>query len=391
MKFEANRQLMLEAAKNVAKIMPSNAPVDVLNGILVECNDDTGEVHMTATNYEVSIQQKIHASVEASGAILINARLLVGMMNKLEGEYVTLSVDEQDILKVTGGRCIYKIICLSAKSYPKPIMPFPEESAIMTGICSLAKRTVFVVGKDESKPVLQCVQVKLKNNAVHAAASDGNRMMLVKDAAEHTDEREFLLPGRALRMLASISNDTDVFEVGDIGSEVVFVRGDMIFTIRKMATGNYMDTNALIKNFKTTYTAIADARQIKDTLNLISVTAQAGGINEPVNLVLSDDEISIRCDSDYSNASSAVPANVSKETPETGFYYDGSALIKLFQVVRGKIKIELDARGFMLVKTKNEAYFQAPVRETAKKGNAKAKEPKRAKGAKDVKEIEEVA
>ena len=81
MKIEINRTAMLEAAKNVAKIAPTNAPVPLLNGVLIEGNEDTGEVYMTATNYEVSIQHKLMASVGASGTILINARLLVNMLS----------------------------------------------------------------------------------------------------------------------------------------------------------------------------------------------------------------------------------------------------------------------------------------------------------------------
>lgn len=53
MRFEINRLEMLAAAKNAAKVAPTKAPVDVLNGILLECNDDVSEVFLTATNFEV--------------------------------------------------------------------------------------------------------------------------------------------------------------------------------------------------------------------------------------------------------------------------------------------------------------------------------------------------
>ena len=397
MRFEVNRLTMLEVAKSVAKVAPSNSHVSELNGILVEGNEDTGEVFLTATNYEVSIQQKVFASVGESGSMLINARLLVDMMSKLEGEIVTLSADRPEILKVSGGRCIYQIKCLPSKSYPKPVMPFPEESVIMTGICSLAKRTTFLVSTDESKPLaLRCVQIKLKNNAVHAAASDGNRMMMIKESTDPTAEREFMLPGKSLQMLASISKDDDVFEVGDLGNEVVFVRGDMIFTIRKLATGDFMDTNAIIKSLKPVYSAVADVGKMKEALNIISIGALASETRVPTNLVLSNGEIVLRCNGDKSEAATALPANITHETPETGFFYDASALLKLFQVVGGKVKLDIDARGFMLVKTRNEAYFQSPVRppvtkepNTDKSGSQSEqghnKQQKRAKGAKNVK------
>jgi len=386
MNFEANRLNMHDAVKNVARIAPAHSHSEVLNGILVECNDDTGEIYMTATNHEVSIQQKIIATVQQSGAMLINSRLLVGMMEKLDSEFVTLSAENLHLLKVTGGRCIYQINCMSPKSYPKPIMPFPEESVIMSGICSLAKRTVFAVGSDERNLAMQCVQVKLKNNAVHAAACDGNRMMLIKDAAESTDEREFLLPGRALQLLASISKDDDVFEVGDIGNDVVFVRGDMIFTIRKLNTGTFVDTTNLVKGIKPEYTAIVDVGKMKEALGIVAVSALAGNVRVPVNMLFSNGEIIMRCNGDYSVGSSTVPATISKDTPETGFFYDVSALLKPFQVVVGRVKIELDSKGYMIIKTRSEVYCQGPVRPPVKQEKP-SKDDKRAKGAKDMNEV----
>ena len=395
MKFEANRSIMLGAAKSVAKIAPGTSPVEVLNYILIESDENTGEVYLTATNNEVSIRQKVVASVEQSGSMLVRPSLLTGMMSLLDSELVTFSSDGIEVLRVTGGKCIYKIKCLPSKSYPKPVMPFPEENVIMTGICSLAKRTTFAVSKDKYRPALQCVKITLKNNAIHAAACDAIRMMLVKDVADPTEERDFLLPGRSLQMLATISSDTDVFEVGDIGDKVAFVRGDMIFTIHKFVTDSYLDTDNVIKGIKPAYTAVANADKVKEALNLISVSALADATKKPINLVLSGSELIVQCDNDYSEASMTVPAKISQDTPDNGFSYDVSALLKLFQVISGKVKIEIDTRGFLLVKTRNEVYLQAPVRTSAKKGKetepAPIKKPRRAKGAEGVKEPKEAA
>jgi len=270
MKIEINREIMLEAAKNVARVAPTSMSADIIKGVLVESDSDTGEVFLTATNHEVSIRQKVSAMVEEGGVMLVDPRMLVDMTTKLEGDFVSLSSDRPELLKVKGGRCIFQIGCHSSEGYPKPIIPFPEASAPMTGICSLSKRTTFVVSSDDNKLAMQCVQVKLKDNAVHAAASDGiGRMMLVKSESEPTSEQEFLLPGRSLKILASISDDTDVFEVSDIGNEVVFVRGDMIFTIRKMVTGAFIDTASVVKNFKPAYSAVTDAGKLKEAFNLI--------------------------------------------------------------------------------------------------------------------------
>jgi len=399
MKLEVNRLAMLEAARSVAKVAPSLSKSEMLKKVLLETSDYTGEVYMTATNNQISIQHKVIASVEEGGSLLIDPSLLVGMMAKLEGEIVSMSIspDKPMVLRVTSGKCVFQINYHSAKGYPRPTMPFPENSVIMTGICSLAKRTTFAVSKDETKPALQCVQVKLKSNAIHVAACDVARMILVKDSAEHSDEWEFLLPGRSLQTLASLSSDDDVYEVGDIGNEIVFVRGDMIFTIRKFITGNFIDVPALVKRLKPAYAAVVDVGRMKEGLDLVSVAALSDESKVPINLVLSKDEIILRSASKISEGDSVVLANVTKETPDTGFYYDVSALIKLFQVLGGRVKLEIDANGFMSVKTQNEAYFQAPVRppinnkdevEESVKQTKEQKE-KRAKGTKNMKETAE--
>jgi len=394
---------MYEAAKNIAKVALTNSPIPELNEVLIECNEDTGEVFLTATNHEVSIQYKLAASVEETGSILFNPQQLANIMQKTDGEFITLTSDKQNTLKITNGRCKYQFICLPSKGYPKPIMPFPEESIIMTGVCSLARKTIFAVSKDEHKPALQCVKLSFKNNAVHAAACDGLKMMLVKESADPTVEREFLLPGYSLQMLASIADDTDVFEVSDIGKEIVFVRGDMIFTIKKMLIGEFIDITKVISNIKPKYSAITEATKIKEALNLMSTAAFMGNIKVPINLVLSNGEIILRCDGDYSQASTTVPGNVIQNTPETGFYYDISALIKLFQVVCGKVKFEIDAKGYMLIKTRTEVYFQIPISKPVRRVDpikkkvvnkssqseqeGEIKKNNSAKGAEDVKEV----
>ena len=362
MRFEVNRQAMLAAVKNAAKVAPSNSPVKELNGILIECSDDTGEVFLTATNYEASIQHKVTASVEESGTMLVNSRLLVEMLSLLDCEFAAFSADRAEVLQVKGGKCIYTINCLPSKSYPKPVLPFPEETVKVSNIVSLAKRTVFAVSKDDSKPVLQCVNIRLRHNTVNAAACDGIRLIMVKDLSGTSEKCEYLLPAHSFNMLAAVSSDEDVFEVGDTGKLIVFVRQDMMFSMRKPVENEYIDTAAVIKSVKPVYTAATHAHLLKEGLDVIEVGASIEAGREPVNLIMSDNQIILRFNSDYSRVSSGVAANVSKRTPDSGFYYDIRNLLKLLQVIDGRVRIELDEKGYMLIKTKNEVYFQLPMK-----------------------------
>jgi hypothetical protein len=172
----------------------------------------------------------------------------------------------------------------------------------------------------------------------------------------------------------------------------------MIFTIRKLTTGDFMDTNAVIKSIVPVYSAVADASKMKEGLEIISIGALANNAGVPINLVFSNGEIILRCSSDYSDATTALSANISQDTPDAGFFYDISALLKLFKVMGGKVKLEINAEGFMLIKTRSEVYLQGPVRPPVKTKTAETKsgsqseqghnkKQNRAKGAKEMKEV----
>jgi hypothetical protein len=134
----------------------------------------------------------------------------------------------------------------------------------------------------------------------------------------------------------------------------------------KKLPGEFIDTSAVIKGIKPVYSAVTYADKLKNALDIM-VTG-AGDV--PINISLSDGQIIFRRNTDYSEAQTAIPAVISKDIPEEGFCYDIGCLVKLFQLLDGKIRMEFDAKGVLLVKTKNEVYFQLPQRVSAKKSDA---------------------
>lgn len=161
MEFTANRMELLEMSKKVMKLANDSSPIEALKGIYVESDEDTGKVSMLTTNYEAAILMKEKASVARSGKIVFNAKMLTAVLASLSGENVELSAD-RGTLTIKADKTVFNLSCLSAANYPKPVMPFPDEAVKLKGICSLAKKTVFAVSKEESKGVLQCVSLKVK-------------------------------------------------------------------------------------------------------------------------------------------------------------------------------------------------------------------------------------
>jgi DNA polymerase III sliding clamp (beta) subunit (PCNA family) len=216
-------------------------------------------------------------------------------------------------------------------------------------------------------PVLQCVSLKINQNNVHAAACDGIRMMLVKGSAESSGATEFLLPAKPFQIFASIADDAETYDVGAVGNETVFAKDNMLFSIKRQ-DGTFIDTNQIIQSIKPTYSAVINAGMMRQALELVSVSDAA----VPVHILFADDAVHVKCDGETSSSSDQIPARLIAKMPEPGFFYNAGYLLKLFRVLNETVKLEIDEKGMMLIRTKNEVYFQLPLSHKTVKTKAAA-------------------
>ena len=90
MKITINRAELLGAAQRAAAIASENAPLEALKGTLLEADAATGTLTLTATNLEVSLRQKLSCAAGETDALVVNTKLLAGMLEQISGDTVEL-------------------------------------------------------------------------------------------------------------------------------------------------------------------------------------------------------------------------------------------------------------------------------------------------------------
>ena len=58
MRFIAERDALAGVCRNLVRIVPEAGPIADLTGILMEADDSTGRLQLTAKNMEIAIQYK---------------------------------------------------------------------------------------------------------------------------------------------------------------------------------------------------------------------------------------------------------------------------------------------------------------------------------------------
>ena len=247
MRVTINRTELLNAAKRAAAIAPGSSPIKEMTCALLEADNASGKLTVTSTNMETSLEQKMRCTSQDNDVLAVNAKLLAAMLEKLPGETVELCrKGNGPVFRLSGGDAEYTVSAFERGSYPKPEIPFPEDTVKVSGIPALARRTVFAASTDgkAERPLLKCVNLTFTRDGLRAAGSDGTCIVTASGDSKSAGDASLLLPALSLDKLARMCSDEDEFRVGTTGKTVAFLREDFIYSVRLME-GEYIDTERL--------------------------------------------------------------------------------------------------------------------------------------------------
>ena len=144
---------------------------------------------------------------------------------------------------------------------------------------------------------------------------------------------ELLLPARSLKVLASLSNDSDVYEMGVTGKSLVFWSGTLLFSAR-LVEGKFPNTSGIFEQFKCQYRALEVAESVSES-------------NHRVELTFGEHEITVSAESACGRSSAPVKALV-LNAPKQPFYYNSRKLLEYLRLEKEKITLEFDKFGLLV-------------------------------------------
>ena len=206
-----NRAEMLSAIKRASAIAPADSPLDVLRG---------------------------PCTVQEDGALVFGAKMLAEMLSRLPQDTVQLCrAENQGRMTLRSGDACYEVDVWERGAFPKPDLPFPEDTVKLSGIPAMAQHTVFATAQDNSKPLLKCVNLMFTSTGLRAAGSNGNCIVTARGDNQSTGDVSLLIPAASLGKLSNMCQDKDEFRVGTTGKSIVFFRENFLFSARLMEGG----------------------------------------------------------------------------------------------------------------------------------------------------------
>lgn len=370
MRAVLNRAEFLGAAKRGENIAPLHSPLDVLKGLLLEV-DAKGILTMTATNLEVTLEQKIPCQASEDDAIVLNARLAASMLEKLPGD--TVEVERQPgkpQIYFRSGSAEYLVPIWERVSYPKLEMPFPEDTVKVSGIPSMAKRTVFAAAQDNSKPLMKCVNLKFTRDGLRAVVGNGSCIMTARGDEKSTGDVSLLIPASSLEKLARLCGDKDEFRVGTTGKSIVFLKENFAFSAR-LLEGDYIDAEGLIGSIRNQFTVLTGVQELRGALEAASCVDTDGKIC----LRFDGQRLTFCCKGEMGTTTVPLDVIPLTGTPQGEFWYLSKQLMPCLKSLNGTVKLGVAQSSMLTLEAENAYYLQTGVRPGFTAVDKKEKKP----------------
>ena len=370
MNFTINRSAFISQLNNVLRAISSKTTIPILTGLKMVVNKDN--IVLTGSNSDITIESVINANdaendltIEATGAIVLQARFFSDIVKKLPDKKVTIEVTSGFQADITSGSAKFQINGQDAENFPH--LPEIETNKSVTLpndiLKEVIRQTVIAVSKQESRPILAGVHMTLKDGVLTAVATDSHRLAQRKVVLENIDNSidfDVIIPGKSMEELSGMISDVhEDVQMQVTENQVLFIFGNTHFYSR-LLEGNYPETSQLIPQTADT-TVELEAGTFLSSIERASLLSHESR-NDVVKLSLKPSESLVRISGDSPDigtveekvVTSALDGNDLEISFNPNYMKDA---LRSFGQATIKISFTSPLRPFTLVPTEDQENF----------------------------------
>lgn len=329
MKIVFNRQEICNKIAPLMNVVSTKGTIKAVEGILIEANA-SDNCTLTAFDIEKGMRINVACEVLEQGSYIINAQKFNQTLKVMDGEEITLTVDNKLGVLFECGKSSHRTGALNGSDFPE-IPDLTSEKGFIVSQAQLKKmmsKVSYAIGINEPRPVLNGCFIKTEDGRISVVACDGFKLAVCSDSAElkklENSERgvefSFIVPVKSVnelvRLLSDDEEDTVTVYMSHRNMVVAF---DNITFFTSLIVGEFVDYNRLIiKNHKIQVVAqkqqliaalekaalITEERiansvrshvkiEVVEDLFKVSAISSAGSIYDELNVEHSGDDISI--------------------------------------------------------------------------------------------------
>ena len=306
MKIIFNRTEISNAVAPLMCAVSGKSTLSTIEGILIEARmPDT--CIMTTYDLEKGVRITVEAKVLEEGSYIINAQKFVQTLRVMDGEEVTLTVDDKLSACIFSGRSSHKMNALNGADFPT-IPDLVSDRSFIIGQSVVKKmlgQVSFAMGVNDQRMVLNGTYCKVTDDSLMMVACDSFKLAKVRKKTELVNKNTngnahlefgFIIPVKTVNELGRLLDDDEdaLMQIYITRKHIVFLIGELTFFSR-LVDGEYIDYNRIIVQTHR-ITIVADKKELISALERAALVTEekiAGSVRSHVKLHINLDALKI--------------------------------------------------------------------------------------------------
>ena len=309
MKIIFNRQAAAGAAAPLMCATGGKSVLSLSEGILIEAQSPDICI-FTTYDMEKGLRTTVEAKVIEGGSFVINAQKFIQTLRVMDGDEVTLTVDDKLSACMSSGRSSHRMSALRGSDFPK-LPDLTSELGFEIGHSVLRRmigKVMYAMGVNDQRQVLNGCYFLIRGNRMMLVACDSYR--LAKCTIEtrldnrNSDGSElrfaFIIPSKTINELYKLVDDDDEkkIRIYMMRKHIIMQIDDITFFSR-LIEGEYIDYDRIILTSHK-IRAIVDRDELMSALERAALVTEeriAGSVRSHVKLDFNDEVIKISANS----------------------------------------------------------------------------------------------
>ena len=322
MKIICYKDNILKAINSVTKAVASKTPMPVLEGILIQTNDNN--VKLTTYDLEIGIEYIMEAEVEEQGNTVVNAFMFSEIIRKLPDSEIKISLNSNNILEIDCEGASYKLATMNPDDFPElPKIEIKNSIEIEQNVLkNMIRKTIFAVSNEDSRPIFTGSLFEVKDNMLNIVSIDGFRLALRKKNLEKsTNDFSAVIPGKTLNEVNKILTDSFEFVKIGVSKNQALFQMDNCKIVTRIIDGEFLNYNNVIpENWETRIKV--NKNNIQNSFERISLISSSTIEKEkkyPVKVNVGAGNVLISCTNQTGDAKEELFVETEGKGLEVGF------------------------------------------------------------------------
>ena len=185
MKFSCSQSTLIKALNVVSKAVTSRTTIPILKGILINV-DEEGIITMSASDLDISIENKFEVVDYEPGEIVVQAKLFSDIIRKLPSDIIYIEENDGNLI-IRCSSSEFNIIGSPSDEFPKINLQEDGEKITFDKevLKEMIRKTTFAASIDESRGVITGVLLEIKNGKMKMVGVDPYRIATYKIYVEN--------------------------------------------------------------------------------------------------------------------------------------------------------------------------------------------------------------